>query len=126
MKLTYKKLLKAGACLEQATKFLELFGEHKVVKVTEALCLEHADTFMWSWAGRHLLPHPIWLKYNNAEYEANKALHAAMEKVNMEYLSQYLCDVNGTVKRYRIARDKVIHENNCAKAMIFGKLAETV
>lgn len=55
MYMSLKKLKAAGACSLQVAKFRRRFGT-RAVKVTEALCVKHAQVFDWSWAAVYLLP----------------------------------------------------------------------
>ena len=64
MKITKTMLKRKGACPKQLDKFIELFP--KGTEVTEALCVEHAQTFDWSWAAGHLLSAPAWAEYDKA------------------------------------------------------------
>ena len=55
-----------GTCAQQRALFRKLFGTS--VEVTEALAVEHADSFDWTWAANKLLSAPA-----RAEYEKVRA-----------------------------------------------------
>ena len=53
MKITIRLLKSKGACEDQIEKFKTLFPEGVVL--TEAACMDHAQTFNWGWAAEMLL-----------------------------------------------------------------------
>lgn len=67
MKVSAKILISKGACPEQVKVFKKVFGA-ATVRVTEVLCVEHANDFDWNWAARQLLPAPL-----DADYKAKLA-----------------------------------------------------
>ena len=132
MKVSVSLLQQKDACPEQVELFRETFGDGEVV-VTEALCVEHAQKFSWSWAALYLFPKsvraeykekraPIWVEYNEkhaliwAEYEKKSALiRVESEKNSALIWTAY-------VKKSALiwAEDKEKH------ARLFGRLAETI
>ena len=51
--VTLAQLKSLDACLGEAQRFAELFGDS--VTVTRELCVNHAGDFDWQWAARNLL-----------------------------------------------------------------------
>lgn len=76
MRITLYQLEVRGACIPQAKKFKELFGES--VEVTLDLCLKHAQDFDWNW-GAHQFLSPDALKfYQEHESFAHRTFLDAM------------------------------------------------
>ena len=81
--LTVSTLVALGACIEQRRAFRRTFGVS--VRVTEALCVEHASTFNFDWAALHLLSAPA-----RSEYErVRAAARAEYERVEAPALAEY-------------------------------------
>ena len=60
-KITARMLQAKSACSDQVEKFKELFPEG--IEVTEALCVQHAQVFDWSWSAENLLTPEAWKVY---------------------------------------------------------------
>lgn len=73
--LTLTTLERKGACANQLALFRAKFGDS--VLVTEALCVEHAATFNWSWGVDNLLTAPA-----RAAYEAGAVAAFARAYIN--------------------------------------------
>ena len=63
MIMTVEKLLKTHACDEQVESFRRLFPPSRYprgVRITVALCEQHADVFDWRYAVQHFVPGDMW------------------------------------------------------------------
>ena len=81
--LTLAALRKAGACQSQLDLFRTAFGTRVVV--TPARAVEHAQTFDWDWAARHLLSPTARTAYNAAVAPARAAYDAAVAQAWAAY-----------------------------------------
>lgn len=80
--LTLATLKRKGACADQRALFRAKFGA--AVVVTEALCVEHAAAFSWSWGAENLLSAPAEAARASAEaaYQAARAPAFARAYIN--------------------------------------------
>jgi len=136
MFMTYKKLVAAGACKDQAILFKQLFPNG--VQITAEICVEHADKFDFSWAAR-LLPDPQRCEYERvkttarAEFRRIK-LHAWAECIRVKTTAHAIAISNAEYDRikesawaeYDRIEESAQAEYDRTKASAFGTLAETV
>ena len=118
MKITARILKSKGACTDQVALFASLFP--KGVQVTEALCLEHADKFNWSWAAQKLLPASA-----RAEYERIVAsARAEYARTEAPAWAEYERAEAPAWAEYERVRASARAEYERVRASAFGRLAE--
>ena len=81
--LTLAALKRKGACADQIALFRDKFGDSVVV--TEALCVEHAAAFSWSWGAENLLSAPALAAHQAAIAPARAAYQAAIAPARAAY-----------------------------------------
>ena len=81
--LTAARLKELGACEDQVRLFTATFG--RSVVVTEALAVEYAAAFSWSWAAQRLLTAPARAKYDRVTAPAWAECERATAPAHAEY-----------------------------------------
>jgi hypothetical protein len=81
--ITLTQLRNLRACADQQKLFSQLFGES--VEITEALCVEHATSFNWSWAAKRLLDIPALAEYGRVRDEASDEYERVRDAALDEY-----------------------------------------
>ena len=122
MIVTAAILRRKKACKEQVDMFVETFGAPAKVKITEALCVKHAQKFNWNWAAQRLLRAVSYAEYlakrapRDTDYDAKIATLCADYRARREPLEA----------EYRAKREPLYAEYRAKCAAIFGRIAETV
>ena len=119
MKVSVSLLRRKNACSTQVELFRETFGDGEVV-VTEALCVEHAQKFDWSWAALYFFSPSLWFEYKEKLAPIWDAYNENRVLIWAEY------DKKRIPNRYEKKRLAIRNEYNEKKARLFGQLAEAV
>ena len=115
--LTIQQLHQAGACAEAVETFRAAFGE--AVEVTEALAAQHAATFDWDWAARHLLTPPARAEYDRVTAPAL----AEYDRVTAPALAEYKRVTAAARAEYHRVRVTALAEYDRVRATAWARVA---
>ena len=124
MKVTLKQLKRLKACKDQYDLFAALGLDG--VKITEELCIKHAQDFDWDWAAHNLLRKPHWEAYFLTTEPHREAYDLAVKSSRQAYdlaIKPHREAYDLAVKPHREARDLAIKPHrealNLARAKAF-------
>lgn len=115
--ITAQELMDMDICPPQLDNFYHAFPDG-VAHVTEETCLQHAQTFDWSWAARKLLSNEALIEFceirDAARTECQNACDAAWAKCEPVYDESW--------DEYVKVRDAAETEHNKVRAVTFARL----
>jgi len=119
-KVTSSLLRQKGACVEQIHLFVALGGDDR--ELTEALCIEHAEKFEWSWAACHLLSPKARAEYcrviQPAEVEygrIQKLARTEFDSAEQPAWAEYMLATQAALRTYERTRKSARSEQSLAK-----------